>query len=140
MEIVKVGTNTKNAEGIKISREIRKTFETYLKAKQALKETVEINGEKITYDKITVEQLYVSYLATFKESEDYKATEKAKKEKDAKNTEQAEANKKEKKAAIRKMLEERGIEGETLEALVNELTSPKKKGRKKATETAIEQE
>ena len=76
MEIVKIGSNTKNAEGIKISREIKTAFDKYLKAKQELKETVKVKGEKdeITYDKITVEQLYVSYLATFMNSEDYKST------------------------------------------------------------------
>ena len=76
MEIAKIGSNTKNAEGIKISREIKTAFDKYLKAKQELKETVKVKGEKdeITYDKITVEQLYVSYLATFMNSEDYKST------------------------------------------------------------------
>ena len=144
MEIVKVGTNTKNAEGIKISREIRKTFETYLKAKQALKETVKVDGKETSYDKITVEQLYVSYLATFKESEDYKATKKEKEDKDSEAEKKATAAKNEKKDAVRAMLVEKGIEGDTLEELVKKLTDTKKKGRKKAekkeAEKATEQE
>lgn len=144
MEIVKVGTNTKNAEGIKISREIRKAFETYLKAKQALKETVKVDGKETSYDKITVEQLYVSYLATFKESEDYKATAKAKKDKDDKATKKANDAKDEKKAAVREMLKANGVEDDKLEELVEALTATKKKGRKKAekkdAEKATEQE
>ena len=144
MEIVKVGTNTKNAEGIKISREIRKAFETYLKAKQALKETVKVDGKETSYDKITVEQLYVSYLATFKESEDYKATEKAKKDKDSDATKKANAAKKDKEDAIRETLKAKGIEDEKLDELVKALTATKKKGRKKAEkkdeEKATEQE
>lgn len=144
MEIVKVGTNTKNAEGIKISREIRKAFETYLKAKQALKKTVVVDGKETSYDKITVEQLYVSYLATFKESEDYKATAKAKKDKDDEDTKKANDAKDEKKAAVREMLKANGVEGDALEKLVEDLTATKKKGRKKAekkdAEKATEQE
>lgn len=144
MEIVKVGTNTKNAEGIKISREIRKTFETYLKAKQALKETVKVDGKETSYDKITVEQLYVSYLATFKESEDYKATKKEKEDKDSEAEKKATAAKNKKKDAVRKMLVENGVEGDALEELVKKLTDTKKKGRKKAekkeAEKATEQE
>lgn len=144
MEIVKVGTNTKNAEGIKISREIRKAFETYLKAKQALKKTVVVDGKETSYDKITVEQLYVSYLATFKESEDYKATAKEKKDKDEEATKKANDAKKDKKAAVREMLKANGVEGDALEKLVEDLTATKKKGRKKAekkdAEKATEQE
>lgn len=144
MEIVKVGTNTKNAEGIKISREIRKTFETYLKAKQALKETVKVDGKETSYDKITVEQLYVSYLATFKESEDYKATDEAKKHKDSEATKKANDEKKKKEDAIRETLKAKGIEDEKLDELVKALTATKKKGRKKAEkkdeEKATEQE
>lgn len=144
MEIVKVGTNTKNAEGIKISREIRKAFETYLKAKQALKKTVVVDGKETSYDKITVEQLYVSYLATFKESEDYKATAKEKKDKDEEATKKANDAKKDKKAAVREMLKANGVEGDALEKLVEDLTATKKKGRKKAEkkdeEKATEQE
>lgn len=144
MEIVKVGTNTKNAEGIKISREIRKAFETYLKAKQALKKTVVVDGKETSYDKITVEQLYVSYLATFKESEDYKATKKEKEDKDSEAEKKAKAAKNEKKDAVRAMLVEKGIEGDALEELVKKLTDTKKKGRKKAekkeAEKATEQE
>ena len=144
MEIVKVGTNTKNAEGIKISREIRKAFETYLKAKQALKKTVVVDGKETSYDKITVEQLYVSYLATFKESEDYKATAKEKKDKDDEDTKKANDAKKDKKAAVREMLKANGVEGDALEKLVEDLTATKKKGRKKAekkdAEKATEQE
>lgn len=144
MEIVKVGTNTKNAEGIKISREIRKAFETYLKAKQALKKTVVVDGKETSYDKITVEQLYVSYLATFKESEDYKATAKEKKDKDDEDTKKANDAKDEKKAAVREMLKANGVEGDALEKLVEDLTATKKKGRKKAekkdAEKATEQE
>ena len=144
MEIVKVGTNTKNAEGIKISREIRKAFETYLKAKQALKKTVVVDGKETSYDKITVEQLYVSYLATFKESEDYKATAKEKKDKDYEATKKANDAKKDKKAAVREMLKANGVEGDALEKLVEDLTATKKKGRKKAekkdAEKATEQE
>ena len=144
MEIVKVGTNTKNAEGIKISREIRKAFETYLKAKQALKKTVVVDGKETSYDKITVEQLYVSYLATFKESEDYKATAKEKKDKDEEASKKANDAKKDKKAAVREMLKANGVEGDALEKLVEDLTATKKKGRKKAekkdAEKATEQE
>lgn len=144
MEIVKVGTNTKNAEGIKISREIRKAFETYLKAKQALKKTVVVDGKETSYDKITVEQLYVSYLATFKESEDYKATAKAKKDKDDEDTKKANDAKKDKEDAIRETLKAKGIEDEKLDELVKALTATKKKGRKKAEkkdeEKATEQE
>ena len=132
MEIVKVGTNTKNAEGIKISREIRKAFETYLKAKQALKETVKVDGKETSYDKITVEQLYVSYLATFKESEDYKATAKAKEDKDSEAEKKANNAKKDKEDAIRETLKAKGIEDEKLDELVKALTATKKKGRKKA--------
>lgn len=144
MEIVKVGTNTKNAEGIKISREIRKAFETYLKAKQALKKTVVVDGKETSYDKITVEQLYVSYLATFKESEDYKATAKEKKDKDDEATKKANDAKKDKQDAIRETLKAKGIEDEKLDELVKALTATKKKGRKKAEkkdeEKATEQE
>ena len=144
MEIVKVGTNTKNAEGIKISREIRKAFETYLKAKQALKKTVVVDGKETSYDKITVEQLYVSYLATFKESEDYKATAKEKKDKDDEATKKANDAKKDKEDAVREMLKANGVEGDALEKLVEDLTATKKKGRKKAekkdAEKATEQE
>lgn len=144
MEIVKVGTNTKNAEGIKISREIRKAFETYLKAKQALKKTVVVDGKETSYDKITVEQLYVSYLATFKESEDYKATAKEKKDKDDEATKKANDAKKDKEDAIRETLKAKGIEDEKLDELVKALTATKKKGRKKAEkkdeEKATEQE
>ena len=144
MEIVKVGTNTKNAEGIKISREIRKAFETYLKAKQALKKTVVVDGKETSYDKITVEQLYVSYLATFKESEDYKATAKEKKDKDDEATKKANDAKKDKEDAIRETLKAKGIEDEKLDELVKALTATKKKGRKKAekkdAEKATEQE
>ena len=144
MEIVKVGTNTKNAEGIKISREIRKAFETYLKAKQALKKTVVVDGKETSYDKITVEQLYVSYLATFKESEDYKATAKEKEDKDDEATKKANDAKKDKEDAIRETLKAKGIEDEKLDELVKALTATKKKGRKKAEkkdeEKATEQE
>lgn len=144
MEIVKVGTNTKNAEGIKISREIRKAFETYLKAKQALKKTVVVDGKETSYDKITVEQLYVSYLATFKESEDYKATAKEKKDKDNEATKKANDAKKDKEDAIKETLKAKGIEDEKLDELVKALTATKKKGRKKAEkkdeEKATEQE
>lgn len=144
MEIVKVGTNTKNAEGIKISRKIRAAFEKYLKAKQALKETVVVDGEEISYDKITVEQLYVSYLATFENSEDYKATEKAKADKDEADKKKANAAKKDKEDAVRETLKAQGIEGDKLEELVKALTATKKKGRKKAekkdAEKATEQE
>ena len=144
MEIVKVGTNTKNAEGIKISREIRKAFETYLKAKQALKKTVVVDGKETSYDKITVEQLYVSYLATFKESEDYKATAKEKKDKDDEATKKANNAKKDKEDAIKETLKAKGIEDEKLDELVKALTATKKKGRKKAEkkdeEKATEQE
>lgn len=144
MEIVKVGTNTKNAEGIKISREIRKAFETYLKTKQALKETVKVDGKETSYDKITVEQLYVSYLATFKESEDYKATEQAKKDNDLKAEKKAKEEKKKKEDAVRETLKANGVEDDKLEQIVKELTATKKKGRKKAekkeAEKATEQE
>lgn len=140
MEIVKVGTNTKNAEGIKISREIRKAFETYLKAKQALKETVKVDGKEIGYDKITVEQLYVSYLATFKESEDYKATEKAKKDKEAKNKDEQDKKKEDKKEALMAQYAKAGFTGDQLEKIVEIALQANKKGRKKAEKKAEKKE
>lgn len=144
MEIVKVGTNTKNAEGIKISREIRKAFETYLKAKQALKETVKVDGKETSYDKITVEQLYVSYLATFKESEDYKATKKAKEDKEAKNKVEQNKKQEDKKEALMAQYAKEGFTGEQLEKIVEIALQANKKGRKKAekkeAEKATEQE
>lgn len=140
MEIVNIGTNTKNAEGIKISRGIKKLFEDYLKAKRELKETVKIKGEdeKITYDKITVEQLYVSYLATFEEDEDYKATMKAKKEKKDSNDKQRQKESEDKKNALRETLKAKGIDNNTVEELVKELTATKKKGKKKTEEKDAE--
>ena len=65
MEIINVGKNTKNAEGVKIPGEIKKAFTKYLKAQQYL------NAE--AYEKVSVELLFASWLATFEASEEYKA-------------------------------------------------------------------
>ena len=65
MEIINVGKNTKNAEGVKIPGEIKKAFTKYLKAQQYLQ------NEK--YEKVSVELLFASWLATFEASEEYKA-------------------------------------------------------------------
>lgn len=102
MEIINVGKNTKNAEGVKIPGEIKKAFTKYLKAQQYLQ------NEK--YEKVSVELLFASWLATFEASEEYKAVieeAEAKKQadKDTKKAEReekkaaAEAAKAEKKAA-----------------------------------------
>lgn len=137
MEIVKIGSNTKNAEGIKISREIKTAFDKYLKAKQELKETVKVKGEKeeITYDKITVEQLYASYLATFLDSEDYKSTistyDKAKEEAKNKRNNARE----DKKNQLKEQYIEEGCTEEQAERLAAIAVAPmKKKATKKATE------
>lgn len=65
MKIISVGKNTKNAEGVKIPGEIKKVFTKYLKAQQYL------HGEE--YEKVSVELLFASWLATFEASEEYKA-------------------------------------------------------------------
>lgn len=102
MEIISVGKNTKNAEGVKIPGEIKKAFTKYLKAQQYL------HGEE--YEKVSVELLYASWLATFEASEEYKAViaeadakkaeaKAASDEAKAKKKAEAEAAKAEKKAA-----------------------------------------
>lgn len=65
MKIISVGKNTKNSEGIKIPGEVKKAFTKYLKAQQYL------HGDE--YEKVSVELLFASWLATFEESEEYKA-------------------------------------------------------------------
>lgn len=102
MKIISVGKNTKNSEGIKIPGETKKAFTKYLKAQQYL------HGDE--YEKVSVELLFASWLATFEESEEYKAViaeadVKKQAEKDEKKTAReekkaaAEAAKAEKKAA-----------------------------------------
>lgn len=135
MEIVKVGTNTKNAEGIKISREIRKTFEAYLKAKQGAKK----ENDTIDYNNVSVEQLYTSWLATFADSEDFKATmaEEQKAKVNAKNKRDEKLLKKlnDKKA----LYIEAGYSDEEAQKLAEIAVSQEKKGRKKAAEKTTEQ-
>ena len=106
MEIINVGKNTKNAEGVKIPGEIKKAFTKYLKAQQYL------HGDD--FEKVSVELLYASWLATFEASEEYKAviaeaeakkaeakeiSDKAKAEKIAKDKAKREAAKAKKEAA-----------------------------------------
>ena len=120
MKIISVGKNTKNAEGVKIPGEIKKAFTRYLKAQQYL------HGDE--YEKVSVELLFASWLATFEESEEYKAViaeadEKKQAEKDEKKAAReekkaaAEAAKAEKKAAKIAALEKALAEakGETTE-------------------------
>ena len=132
MEIVKIGTNAKNAEGIKLNKDIRTAFEKYLKAKQKLDES--------NFKDATVEVLYASWLATFKDSEDYKKTmEDEKKVKDdAKNKRDEKLLKKmnEKKAQYI----EAGYSNEEAQKLAKIAVSQKKRGKKKAAEQATEQE
>ncbi len=64
MELIKVGKNTKNAESIKIPGEIKTAFKKYLKAQQIL------NAEE--YADVKIELLFASWLATFKDSQEYK--------------------------------------------------------------------
>ena len=119
MEIINVGKNTKNAEGVKIPGEIKKAFTKYLKAQQYL------HGE--AYEKVSVELLFASWLATFEASEEYtsvieEADTKKKAEKDEKDKKkedkkkEVEAAKKKKKedkiAALEKALRE--AKGETV--------------------------
>lgn len=91
MEIINVGKNTKNAEGVKIPGEIKKAFTKYLKAKQYL------SAEE--YEKVSVELLFASWLATFENSEEYKATIAEAEAKKADEKEVKEKAKEEKKAA-----------------------------------------
>ena len=96
MKIISVGKNTKNAEGIKIPGEVKKAFTKYLKAQQFL------HAEE--YEKVSVELLFVSWLATFVESEDFKTiTEEAEKRKE----ENKEARKEEQKESRRKTSQSR---------------------------------
>lgn len=93
MKIISVGKNTKNAEGIKIPGEVKKAFTKYLKAQQFL------HAEE--YEKVSVELLFVSWLATFAESEDFKTiTEEAEKRKEE-NKEARKEEQEEKKAAAK---------------------------------------
>ena len=93
MKIISVGKNTKNAEGIKIPGEVKKAFTKYLKAQQFL------HAEE--YEKVSVELLFVSWLATFVESEDFKTiTEEAEKRKEE-NKEARKEEQEEKKAAAK---------------------------------------
>ena len=102
MEIINVGKNTKNAEGVKIPGEIKKAFTKYLKAQQYL------HGE--AYEKVSVELLFASWLATFEASEEYKAVieeAEAKKQADKDEKKAAKEEKKAKKiAALEKALAE----------------------------------
>lgn len=134
MKLVKIGANTKNAEGIKISGEIRKTFEKYLKAKQKDKD------ESTNYDSVTIEQLYASWLATFAESEDYKETIEAYNNKKNEAKKSRDSKLEEKRNTFRKLYAAQGFEGEQLEKIIEIAVQPGKKGRKKASEKATEQE
>lgn len=136
MEIVKIGTNTKNAEGIKISREIRKTFETYLKAKKEVKD----ENETIDYEKITVELLYSSWLATFVDSEDYKAAIEAYNKKKENAKDERDKNTKRKRDSLKEQYAAQGFAGEQLEKIVDIAMNANKKGKKKAVKKATEQE
>lgn len=144
MEIVKIRTNTNNADGIKLNREIRTAFEKYLKAKQKLEETVKVKEEEITYDKITVEQLYASWLATFENSEDYKTTMKRVADKDeaarTKRDNDKEENRKNKKAAKKAQYIAAGFTEEQAEQAAAIAVEPVKRKKKKAAEKATEQE
>lgn len=91
MKIISVGKNTKNAEGVKIPGEVKKAFTKYLKAQQFL------HGEE--YEKVSVELLFASWLATFEESEDYKAIISEAEAKKQENKEARDTAKAEKKAA-----------------------------------------
>lgn len=131
MEIVKIRTNTNNADGIKLNREIRTAFEKYLKAKQKLDES--------NFKDITVEVLYASWLATFKDSEDYKET--MAEEKNVKD----DAKKKRDEKLLKKLNDkkaqyiEAGYSDEEAQKLAKIAVSQEKKGGKKATEKATEQ-
>lgn len=131
MEIVKIRTSTSNADGIKLNKEIRKTFEKYLKAKQKLGES--------NFKGITVELLYTSWLATFADSEDYKTT--MAEEKNVKD----DAKKKQDEKLLKKLNDkkaqyiEAGYSDEEAQKLAKIAVSQKKKGGKKATEKATEQ-
>lgn len=103
MKIISVGKNTKNAEGVKIPGEIKKAFTKYLKAQQYL------HGDE--YEKVSVELLFASWLATFEASEEYKsvideADTKKKAEKDEKDKKKEE-KKKEVEAAKKKKKEDK---------------------------------
>ena len=91
MEIINVGKNTKNAEGVKIPGEIKKAFTKYLKAQQYL------HGDD--FEKVSVALLYASWLATFEASEEYKAVIAEAEAKKAEAKEISDKAKAEKKAA-----------------------------------------
>lgn len=126
MEIVKIRTNTNNADGIKLNREIKTAFEKYLKAKQKLDES--------NFKNVTVETLYASWLATFAESEDYKTT--MAEEKNVKD----DAKKKRNEKLLKKLNDkkaqyiEAGYSDEEAQKLAKIAISQEKKGGKKATE------
>lgn len=91
MEIINVGKNTKNAEGVKIPGNIKKVFTKYLKAQQFL------HSEE--YEKVSVELLFASWLATFENSEEYKAVIAEAEAKKSEAKEASDAAKEAKKAA-----------------------------------------
>jgi hypothetical protein len=126
MEIVKIGTNTKNADGIKLNREIRTAFEKYLKAKQKLDES--------NFKDITVEMLYASWLATFKDSEDYKKTMEAKEAKDNEATNNRNQKRENRKNSIKAQYIEAGMSEEDAERYAAIAVNTKKKTTKKTTE------
>lgn len=125
MKIVKIGTNTKNADGIKLNRETKTAFEKYLKAKQKLDES--------NFKDITVEILYASWLATFKDSEDYKKTMEAKEAKANEATNNRNQNRENRKNAIKAQYIEAGMSEEDAERYAAIAVNTKKKTTKKTT-------